>query len=200
MPVRVRFLPLLALLLPLSIIACGGDDDDGGSGASATNGREPTATGGSGGGGGDGGSGGGDGGGFGSGTGTLTIGDETWEVTGIGCVFSAEEARNPDFPFNLSGFTQSSAGARAQVSADIYDPSGEERHEGDGVSHNITIDDVEDFENPSVSWESLGGLASGGEPAVLTINGKSITGQGLFDDGTTDELEKVPGTLEVRCP
>jgi hypothetical protein len=185
---------MLVAVLALSVaaVACGGDDDD-----TSGNGDQPATTadapddgdGGDGDGNGD----GSNGGGFGSGTGTLTIADETWEITGVGCVFSAEEAGNPDFPFNLAGFGESSTGVRAQLSADIYDPSGQERLEGDGVTHSISFYDSEDFENPSVSWESI-------EATGITIDGKRIQGEGAFNDGTTDEFEAVPGTMDVVCP
>ena len=199
-----RYLAMLFAVLALSVaaLACSGDDDGG-------NGDQPTATpdasddGNGDSGDGDDGDGDSDGGGFGSGTGTLAIGSEIWEISGVGCVFSAEEARNPDFPFNLSGFGESSTGARAQLSADIYDPSGEEKHEGEGVSHNISFDDIDDFENQSVSWSSFDdvtGFMGNGTTTVITIDGKNIHGEGDFDDGTTDEIEAVPGTLDVICP
>jgi hypothetical protein len=177
--------------LLLTALACGSDDDTGGNGDEPTataqpDGDEPAATA-------EPADNGNGGGGFGSGTGTLTIGDETWEITGVGCVFSAEEAGNPDFPFNLAGFGESSTGVPAQLSVDIYDPSGQERLEGDGVTHSISFYDSEDFANPSLSWESI-------EATGITIDGKTIHGEGTFDDGTTDEFETVPGTMDVSCP
>lgn len=201
MSLRILFLPFVLIALTLAVAACGGDDDDG----TGDDAGQPTATeaqdaGDDGDDGDDSGDDDGNGGGFGSGTGTLTIGDETYEITGIGCVFSAEEAQNPDFPFNLSGFGESSTGARAQLSADIYDPSGEERTEGEGVSHNISFTDIEDFANPSVDWQTVPGALAGGTETKLTIDGKRITGVGAFDDGTTEEFEAIEGTLEVDCP
>jgi hypothetical protein len=172
------------------LVACGDSGDDSGNG------------GGSGGSSGDSNSQAGDsansgGGGFGTGTGTLTIGSESWDITGIGCVFSAAEAMNPDFPFNLSGFGMSETGARAQLSADIYDPSGQERTEGDGVTHTISFNDIEDFTNPSVAWSTVNTADS---TTMLTIDGKDVRGEGVFDDETTDDLENEPGMLEVTCP
>lgn len=206
MRLRMLMIPLAVLALSLAFVACGDDDDGGGNGDA----DQPTATSEPDGNGdatdapddgnGDGNGDSNGGGGFGSGTGTLTIGDETWEITGVGCVFSAEEAGNPDFPFNLSGFTESSSGARAQVSADIYDPSGQERTEGEGVSHNISINDIEDFENSSVAWSTVPGILGGGDDATLTVDGKNVHGEGLFDDDTTDGFETEAGTLDVQCP
>ena len=212
MTLRLFALPFaLLLLLGTAIAACGGDDDDGddagpdvtepagGNGDDGDNGDD-IDDGDNGDNEDDGGNGGGNGGGgFGSGSGTLTIGDMTWEITGVGCVFSAEEAGNPDFPFNLAGFAESEDGARLQLSADIYDPSGEERLEGDGVSHNISLYDVSNLMDPTVDWSDVGGLF-GGEETVITINGKNISGEGVFDDGNTDEFESVPGTMEITCP
>lgn len=204
---RLKHLAMLFALIALSLaaLACSGDDDDTGG-----NGDQPTATNEAPDGDGDGDqptattqANDGDGDGSGGGSGTLTIGDESWAIGDVRCVFSAEEARNPDFPFNLAGFGESSTGARAQLSADIYDPSGQERHEGDGVSHNITFTDIEDFENSSVSWTSFDdvtGFQGNGTITVITIDGKNIHGAGDFDDGTTDELEAVPGTMDVTCP
>ena len=205
-PMSVRFLifPLLIMALALAF-ACGADDDDDDSGteptAEAPAGDDGDDAGDDGDDAGDDGDdsgddGGDDGGSFGNGTGTLTIGDETWEITGVVCDFSSN-----DFPFDLSGFTTSSTGAQAQVSAGIYDPAGEGRTEGDGVSHTISINDVEDSQNPSVSWDSYDpGASSGGEETRLTIDGKSVHGEAAFIDGFADELEVVSGTLEVECP
>ena len=208
MRLRLLLIPFTVLALGFGFIACSGDDDDEGGQVTAT-GQASSAgddTGDDDGAGDDGSSNdgdSGDGGGFGSGTATLTIGDETWEISGVGCVFSAEEARNPNFPFNLSGFGESSTGARAQLSADIYDPSGQERHEGEGVTHHISFDDIEDFENPSVSWSSFDdvtGFIADGAVTVITIDGKNVHGEGAFDDDTTDDIEAVPGTMDVNCP
>jgi hypothetical protein len=203
---------LIAILSALAIVACGDDDDDSDAGdgqdqPAATTGVDDDA---------DDAEDGDDaadedgedaaedgddeGGGGGPIAASLTIGDETWEFASVGCVFSAEEAQNPDFPFNLSAFGESSTGARTQLSADIYDPSGQERHEGDGVTHHISLHDIDDFENPSVAWDSVSGALAGGAETVLQVDGKNVHGEGVFDDDTTDEIENVPGTLEVTCP
>lgn len=209
MRLKLPLLPLVLLVAALAIAGCSGDDDnssgdDGSSEPTATandsgdDGGEPTATAADSGDD-DGGGGGGGGGGFGTGTATLTIGDQVFDITGLGCVFSAEEARNPDFPFNMSGFATSDDGHRLQMSADIYDPSGEEKTEGEGVSHHISIDDIDDFENPSVSWATIGGFG-GGTETKLTVDGKHVTGVGSFDDATTDDFEQIEGMIDASCP
>lgn len=210
MKLKLLILPFILVVAALAIAGCSGDDDDSGddgdseptASAPADNGDEDNGDEDSGDDdSGDDDSGGFGEGGFGSGTGTLTIGDESYEITGIGCVFSAEESGQDSIPFNLSGFGQSSTGARAQLSADVYDPDGLQRMEGEGVSHNISFTDIEDFENPSVDWSTVGAGFGGGTETKLTIDGKHITGVGSFDDGTTaDEFESIDGTLEVDCP
>lgn len=203
---RLKYVAMLfaALALSLALFACSsGDDDDSsgdsgqptatteasGGGDASDSADQPTAT--------EEASGDGDGGGSGSGSGTLTIGAETWEISGVRCVFSAEEAQNPDFPFNLAGSSTSTDGASLYLEASIYDPTGQERHEGDGVIHSISVYDL-DFENVTVDWGSESGLL-GGE-TVVTVDEKDIHGEGLFDDGTTDAFEAVPGTMDVSCP
>ena len=138
--------------------------------------------------------------GDGSGSAVLMIGEMVFEGTNVICVCSAEEAGSPDFPFNLSAFGESPTGARAQLVADIYDPTGQERLSGDGVVHTISFNDIENFTDPTVAWETVEGPLADGAMTVITIDGKQISGQGAFDDGTTDDIETVPGTLEVTCP
>ena len=184
MKLRVLLIPLAVMALVISFIACGDDDGGDAAGGDGEETEAPAA-------GNDG------GGGFGAGTGTLIIGDETWEITGVGCVFSAEEAQNPDFPFNLVGTSESSTGERLQLSAEIYDPTGQERHEGDGVTHQIEIYDF-NFESPTLNWSSVNPPVSDVD-TVVTVDGKTIHGEGVFVDQTTDEIVFVPGTMEVTC-
>jgi hypothetical protein len=120
-------------------------------------------------------------------------------IDGVGCVFSAEEARNPDFPFNLAGSSTSDDGKSLHVAADIYDSSGEERHEGEGVIHSIEIYDL-DFENQTLHWRAETPFLGGDDSTFVTVDGKNIHGVGVFDDQTTDEIEELPGTLDLVCP
>lgn len=118
----------------------------------------------------------------GGGSATLAVGDETYEFSGYMCAFG-EETQNPDVEFSSTAFGESETGARTQLSVDITL----------GI-HAVTLGDVEDFENPSVSWE---GVASDG----IQIDGKNISAEATFDDGTTpDVLEEIAGTFEGTCP
>ncbi|MGD8861975.1 MAG: hypothetical protein PVI30_18335 [Myxococcales bacterium] len=180
--------------LCLGSLACGDDDDAAEAEGSAGIGGGAGAASGTGDGAGDGSGGGG------AGSATLTVGEMTFEASQVGCVFSAEEAGSPDYPFNLSAFGESPTGARAQLVADIYDPTGQERLSGDGVEHNISFTDIENYADPTVAWEDVEGPLANGAMTVITIDGKQITGEAVFDDGTTDAIETVTGTLEVTCP
>lgn len=203
---RVKFLGLLCAVLALSlaVVACSGDDDDDDTGG---NGDEPAATTESA----DDGDGNGedgdmndddsgdDGGISGEGSATLTIGDETWETESIFCAFSTEETQNDNVPFTVSGFTETSTGASAQIDASVVDLSGAAEISPENLT--LTIDDVDDFENPSVAWGLNKQEVFGGSLPDLQIDGKNVTIEGVFDDGLTDgEFEAVPGTFVASCP
>lgn len=176
MPRRTTF---GSLVLACVLSACGGSDGEG--------------TAGSGGGGGSGGSGGVPGG-FGSAT--LTIGDETWEFDSFDCAFGYDATQTDRYVFSSSAFGEHSNGARVQMQAEIEDDTGQERYEGDGVIYTVYINDIEDFENPSVDWEARGPAAE----IVVTIDGDRVTAEGVFDDRLTNfEVEQVPGTLDATC-
>jgi hypothetical protein len=65
----------------------------------------------------------------------------------------------------------------------------------------VTLDDVEDFQNPSVSWSANTFELFGGSVPELEIDGKNVTINAVFDDGLTeDEMEAIPGTLVANCP
>ena len=58
--------------------------------------------------------------------------------------------------FSSSAFGEHSNGARVQMQAEIEDDTGQERYEGAGVIHTVYINDIENFENPSVDWQARG--------------------------------------------
>jgi hypothetical protein len=197
---------LLILIVAAFVAACSDDDEGGDDAPSSTpDASEPA--------GGDDGAddgddegsgdddGDGNGGGGGSGSATLTIGDESWEFDGVLCAFSLEESQSEIFPFNLSAFGESSTGNRTQITADISDPSGEGRYEGEGVTYGVTLDDVEDFENPSVGWTTNTEEFFGGSEPDFRVDGKDVTVEAVFNNSLTeDESEAIPGTLTATCP
>jgi len=183
--------PYAFLVLAFVMAACNGDNngDSPGTGGNPGSGGAP----------GSGGSGGAPPAGMGSST--LTIGEETWEFDSFGCAFGHDATQSDIFSFSSNSFGEHSNGARVQMQAEIEDDTGQGRYEGDGVIYTIYINDIEDFANPSVDWEStsrsLPGMPSG--ETVVNIDGDHITGEGLFDDLLTVEVEQVPGTLDGTC-
>ena len=207
MTLRLFVLPFaLLLLLGAAIAACGGDDDDGddsgpdvtepagGNGDDGDNGDDIDD-----GDNGDNGGGGNGGGLFDSGSATLTIGDETWEFDGVFCAFSPEESRSDRVSFTMSAFGEAENGNRTQLDATIQDPDEEGRYEGEGVIHSVSLNDIDDFENPAVGWSALSGFLGTGEP-FIEIDGDTVRAEATFDNELTDlEVEQVPGTLEASC-
>lgn len=141
------------------------------------------------------------------GSAVLTIGEQSWSFDAFGCAFGHEATQSDVYSFSSNAFGQHSNGARVQMQAEVRDDSGQGRLEGD-VIYTIYIQDIQDFESPSVSWETTNdedpqlvdlGLAPPSGEAVIHIDGDTVTGEGYFDDGLTDEFERVFGTLEATC-
>lgn len=133
------------------------------------------------------------------GSATLTIGDETWEFDAFRCAFGHENTQSDVYSFVSDARGQHSNGNSVQMQAAIRDEAGEGRLEGD-VVFEITLDDISDFSNPTVSWLASSQPFFGEGELVISIDGDNLTGEGTFDDGLTDlEQEAVAGTLEATC-
>ena len=193
---------MLAGPVALLLAACGGDDSDNGQGlppqavptvrvegggpatsTGATTGSDAAPA---------------PGGGGGAGQATLTVGDESWMFDGVYCAFGPQQTRNERVSFS-SGALGEVDGRRVQLDASIQDTQQQGRYEGDGVIHSVTLNDIQDFQNPSIGWEAVSGFA-GASQIAFTIDGKSVNVQADFDDNTTDEIEALPGTLAMICP
>jgi len=109
----------------------------------------------------------------GGGSATLTVGDQSWTFSSLLCSFGDEDAE----------FVMSSIQDGTQLYASI-----------DSFGHYVSLDDVSDFENPSVSIDSTGSYTD------IVLEGKNFSATGEFLDGTTDSFERVPGTLNGTCP
>lgn len=68
---------------------------------------------------------------------TLTANGQTWEFPGVLCVFGEDQIGQPGSVFNLSAIDDG-----LQLYASIDDS---------GASHSLSLNDIKDFENPSVS-------------------------------------------------
>ena len=128
---------------------------------------------------------------FDPGSATLTIGDQTWEFDSFVCAFGHEATSSDVYSFS-SDSRGEHEGAAVQMQANIRDDSGEGRYEGDGLTHDVFITDITDFENPSIDFQFFG-------PSGIVIDGNTVTAEGLFDDALTDEIEEIPGTLDAAC-
>ena len=126
---------------------------------------------------------------------TLTIGDQVYTFDNYYCARGVENTMNDSVPFSSGAFGEVD-GNRAQLDASVYDPSEEDRMEGDGVSSSVTFDDVDDFENPVVGWTAGGPLS---DAVVIEYDGGSVFVETTFDNSLTDEFEEIPGTLEATC-
>ena len=123
---------------------------------------------------------------------TLTIGDQTYEFETFLCAYGHDATQSSVYSF--SSDTRGQVGeAQVQMQANIRDESGQGRHEGDGLTHEVFIADISDFENPSISFEM--NAAEG-----IVIDGNDVTAEGSFDDKLTEgTIEDIPGTLEATC-
>ncbi|MGM0386796.1 MAG: hypothetical protein ACQERF_12575 [Actinomycetota bacterium] len=113
------------------------------------------------------------------GSATITVGEETWTFDGALCAFGEEETGQEGAEFVLSSIGD---GLQFYLSIDSF-------------GHSASVQDIENFENPSVSWESD---FNAGE--FITISGKDISGEVNFVDYETESFDGVAGSFEATCP
>lgn len=114
----------------------------------------------------------------GGGSATLVVGDQEWTFTSVLCAIGEDQTGQEGAEFNLSSIEDG-----MQMYAAI-----------DSFGHSVSLDDITDFENPSVS------LSSDSSSTVITIDGKNISAEAEFRDGTSDGFETTPGTFTATCP
>ncbi len=131
------------------------------------------------------------------GSATLTIGDQTYEFDEYYCIQGSANTGNSRASFSSGAFGDID-GVRVQLDASIQDMNEGDAMEGEGTIHSVSLNDIEDFQNPSVSWDAVTGFISA--PAwTVEYDGSTVRADALFDDGLTDDLEEIPGTLEATC-
>lgn len=70
---------------------------------------------------------------------------------------------------------------------------------GEGTIQPVTLNDIEDFANPSVAWDATTGFIQA-PTWVIEYDGSAVTASATFDDsGTDDVIEEIPGTLDAIC-
>lgn len=126
----------------------------------------------------------------GTGEATLTIGDESWTFDGFICAFGYENTESDVFSFSSNAFGTLDDGTRTQLQANIWDETGSNSLSGPDTDHEITFDDIDDFDDPAVKW-----LMTGTE---LTIDGTKISVDGAtFRDLSTGEERQ--GSFSGDC-
>lgn len=113
----------------------------------------------------------------GGGSAVLTVGDEEWRFDSVLCAFGPEEIGQEGAELVVSSIQD---GLQFYVSIDDF-------------GHSVSVDDIEDFENPSVS------LSSRGEDFIV-VDGKNVSGQAAFSDGEDPTDPGTEGSFEVTCP
>jgi hypothetical protein len=113
----------------------------------------------------------------GGGSATLTVGDQTWTFAPVLCAFGEEMIGQEGAVFILSSIQD---GMQMYASVDSFGES-------------ISLNDIEDFESPSVSLDAFGN-------AVISIDGKNISGEAEFVDETSDDFSTMVGTFSATCP
>jgi hypothetical protein len=106
----------------------------------------------------------------------LTIGDQVWEFPGAQCAFLNAKAGEDGSEWNVSNVQD---GLQVYVYVDSF------------VSE-VTIDDITNGGNPTVSW------ADEGDAVSLTVNGDDIVAEGTFTDNVGGS-GPTTGKLEASC-
>jgi hypothetical protein len=114
----------------------------------------------------------------GGGSATLVVGDQTWAFDSVLCAFGEEQIGQEGAEFNMSAIQDG-----LQLYASI-----------DSFGHSVSLNDIENFAEPSVALEAFPG------DAEIALDGKSVSATASFVDSTSDSFEGVEGTLEATCP
>lgn len=113
------------------------------------------------------------------GSASLTVGDETWDFDGVLCAFGPDEIGQEGAEFVLSAVADS---VQFYLSIDEF-------------GHSASIHDVENFEDPTVSWDS-----DMNADGFITVSGKEASGEVGFVDYESELMESVPGSFQATCP
>lgn len=115
------------------------------------------------------------------GSASLTIGDQAWDFDGVLCAFGPDEIGQEGAEFVLSAIAD---GVQFYLSIDSF-------------GHSASLNDIENFEEPTVSWEAD---PSQGEAEFISVEGKDISGEAAFVDYEAGLMEGVAGSFEATCP
>lgn len=110
---------------------------------------------------------------------TFTAGDQTWDFDAVLCALGEDEIGQEGAEFVLSSVQD---GLQLYLSIDSF-------------GHTMSLNDVKDFENPSVALSELPT-----DSEFLILDGKNVTGEAALYDEGDDTLTEIPGTVEATCP
>ena len=113
----------------------------------------------------------------GGGSASLVVGDQEWTRDSVVCAIGEEETGQEGAELVLSSIVDGT-----QMYATI-----------DSFGHSVSLDDFENFENPSVSVESVG-------DGFSTVDGTNRPATAVFRDNTSDSFDTIPGTFTATCP
>lgn len=118
---------------------------------------------------------------FGTGAVTLTIGDRSWEFDGFRCGFESAGVLNEGTILGTNLFGEVD-GTRFQLQIDVYDDE----------TAQFTMDDLDDFENPTISYLET-------EDITVEIDGNTIRASGDVTDQASETFDVAPMTFEGEC-
>ena len=113
----------------------------------------------------------------GGGSATFVVGDQSWTFASVLCAFGEDQIGQEGAEFNLSSIQD---GMQMYASIDRF-------------GHSLSLNDIADFENPAVDLSSVG-------DDFIVLEGKNVTAEAEFMDGTTDDITTISGTFEATCP
>lgn len=113
----------------------------------------------------------------GGGSATLTVGDEEWTFDSVLCAFGEEEIGQEGAEVVVSSIQD---GLQFYVSVDDF-------------GHSVSLNDVENFEDPSVAISS-----DFAADDFIEVDGKDVSGEVLFVDEEGGPVGE--GSFEATCP
>jgi hypothetical protein len=113
----------------------------------------------------------------GGGSARLVVGDREWTFDSVVCAFGEEQTGQEGAEFVLSSIADG-----LQMYASI-----------DSFGHSVSLDDIEDFNDPAVDLSTFG-------DDFIQLDGKHVTASAEFFDGTSDDPTPIEGSFEATCP
>ena len=115
------------------------------------------------------------------GSASVTIGEQTWDFDGVLCAFGPEEIGQEGAEFVLSAIGD---GLQFYISVDA-------------MGQFVSLNDIENFEDPALSWEADQDASGEG---FIQVDGKDVSGEATFIDYLRESWDEVEGSFEGSCP